>query len=119
MAITTYAKDLPLLMSLRCDNEDQQSGHVAREERRAVAVREPGLPPQELAACEGCGANKGRRVRVTTQVMVQAMHPGGQPYPDPPHLFEQSTKLAQRRCVRVVGKRALDPLHGPDGLVAR
>eukprot|EP00965_Chrysotila_dentata_P087145 2876643-Pleurochrysis_carterae.AAC.2 len=47
------------------------------------------------------------------------MHPGGRPFPHSPHVFEQFTQLAQRRCVRVVRKRALDPLHGPDGLVAR
>eukprot|EP00965_Chrysotila_dentata_P207762 6184311-Pleurochrysis_carterae.AAC.3 len=47
------------------------------------------------------------------------MHPKGRPYPHSPHVFEQPTQLAQRRCVRIVGERALDPLHSPDGPVAR
>eukprot|EP00965_Chrysotila_dentata_P007618 248231-Pleurochrysis_carterae.AAC.2 len=47
------------------------------------------------------------------------MHPGGRPYPQPTHVLEQSTQFVQRRCVRTVRERALNPVYRCDGLVAR
>eukprot|EP00965_Chrysotila_dentata_P178702 5901633-Pleurochrysis_carterae.AAC.3 len=80
---------------------------TAKRQRREVVVRKPRrLPPQQLPACEGCGANEDCRDQFTAQVMAKAMHPRGRPYPHSSHVFEQLTQLAQRRGVRTVGEHA-------------
>eukprot|EP00965_Chrysotila_dentata_P203126 6181532-Pleurochrysis_carterae.AAC.5 len=121
MVVTAQAEDLPV------QTEWARSAVRARWAREVWQQREAGCSCCEKAASATAAAASMRRVRgeqglsvrVTAQVMVTAIHPGGRPHPHPTHVLEQPTQLAQHRCVRTVCERALDPFHRSDGLVAR
>lgn len=87
MAVAAKANSSAVMVGFRRVHGDEEGGHgmcLTRGVRKrccdsdegcAVSVREAVLPPPKLTAHEGCRLNKCRRVRVPTQVVIQAMHP--------------------------------------------